>query len=281
MVVQISIYRMSNANDDYDDAKHEDSEDANDHMDEGVNNDVQPSLDCIGAIDGTIIPTYIPEEEHVKYRCRKGYLAHNVMVACDFDYKFTFVLAGWEGSANDARIFAETLTDPTSTFPRPPEGKYYVVDSGYANVPGFMAPYRGDRYHLPEWIRSNKTPKTARELFNRRHATVRNVVERSFGILKGKFPIIKGLMPNYSPECQTDMVIACCVLHNFILHHQKFKNVPPALHDPDYIPEPDDDDHTRPLMTTLDTSRVVVHEQCGLRDSIAAALWANEGGRRH
>ncbi|CAA0828748.1 Unknown protein [Striga hermonthica] len=47
--------------------------------------------DCIGAIDGTI---YIPKEDHVKYRCRKGYLAQNVMVACDFDCKFTFVFAG-------------------------------------------------------------------------------------------------------------------------------------------------------------------------------------------
>ncbi|CAA0816623.1 Unknown protein [Striga hermonthica] len=236
--------------------------------------------DCIGAIDGTIIPAWIPEEDHGKYRCRKGHLSQNVMVACDFDCRFTYVLAGWEGSENDAHIFGETLTDPTNTFPWPPEGKYYAVDSAYANVPGFLSPYRGDRYHLPEWIRSNQTPKNARELFNRRHATVRNVVERTFGILKGKFPIIKGLMPNYTTEFQTDIVIACCVVHNFILEHQKFENVPPAILNPDYIPEPDEDDHTMPLMTTLDTSNVGVREQSGLRDSIASALWADQGGRR-
>ncbi|CAA0819351.1 Unknown protein [Striga hermonthica] len=193
------------------------------------------------------------------------------MVACDFDCKFTFVLAGWEGSTNDARIFAETLTDPTNSFPWPPEG--------YANIPGFLSPYRGDRYHLPERIRSNQTPKNARELFNRRHATVLNVVERSFGILKGKFPIMKGLMPNYSPDFQTDVVIACFVAHNFILEHQKFANVPPAIQDPDYIPEPDADDHTRPLRTTLDTSTVGLCEQSGLRDSIDDALWGDQGGR--
>ncbi|CAA0838957.1 Unknown protein [Striga hermonthica] len=212
--------------------------------------------DCIGAIDGTIIPAWIPEQDHGKYRCRKG-------------------------SANDARIFAETLTDPTNTFPWPPEGKYYVVDSGYANIPGFLSPYRGDRYHLPEWIRSNQTPQNARELFNRRHATVRNVVERSFGILKGKFPIIKGLMPNYPPEFQTDIVIACCVAHNFILEHQKFANVPLAMQDPDYIPEPDEYDFTRTLRTTLDTSNVGLREQTGLRDTIADALWRDHAGRHH
>ncbi|CAA0838567.1 Unknown protein [Striga hermonthica] len=236
--------------------------------------------DCIGAIDGTIIPAWIPEQDHGKYRCRKGYLSQNVMVACDFECKFTFILAGWEGSANDAGIFAETLTDPTNTFPWPPEGKYYVVDSGYANIPGFLSPYRGDRYHLPEWIRSNQTPQNARELFNRRHATVRNVVERSFGILKGKFPIIKGLMPNYPPEFQTDIVIACCVAHNFILEHQNFANVPPAMQDPDYIPEPDEYDFTRPLRTTLDTSNVGLREQTGLRDSIADALWHDHTSRQ-
>ncbi|CAA0830893.1 Unknown protein [Striga hermonthica] len=246
----------------------------------GCHGDAIQQKDCIGAIDGTIIPTWIPEEDHGKYRCRKGHLSQNVMVACDFDCKFTYVLAGWEGGANDARIFGETLTDPTSTFPWPPEGKYYVVDSAYANVPGFLSPYRGNRYHLPEWIHSNQTPKNARELFNRRHATVRNVVERSFGILKGKFPIIKGLMPNYTIEFQTDIVIACCVVHNFILEHPKFENVPPAILNPDYIPKPDEDDYTMPLMTTLDTSNVGVREQSGLRDSIASALWAYQGGRR-
>ncbi|CAA0810607.1 Unknown protein [Striga hermonthica] len=142
-----------------------------------------------------------------------------------------------------------------------------------------MAPYRGDMYHLPEWTRSNQTPKNARELFNRRHATVRNVVEHRFGIPKGKFPIIKDLIPKYTPDCQADIVITCCGLHNFILQHQKFENVPPAIQDLDYIPEPDEDDLTRPLMTTLDTSEVAIREQCGLRNSIAAALWANEGGR--
>ncbi|CAA0811975.1 Unknown protein [Striga hermonthica] len=202
----------------------------------GFHGDAIQQKDCIGAIDGTIIPAWVPEDDHGKYNCRKGYLSQNVMVACDFDCKFTYVLAGWEGR------------------------KYYVVDSAYANVPGFMSPYRGDRYHLPEWIRSNQTPKNARELFNRRHATVRNVVERTFGILKGKFPIMKGLMPNYTPEFQTDIVIACCVVHNFILEHQKFENVPSAIQDPDYIPEPDEDDHTMPLMTTLDTSNVGMRE---------------------
>ncbi|CAA0823335.1 Unknown protein, partial [Striga hermonthica] len=75
--------------------------------------------DCIGAIDGTIISAWVPQGYQGVYRCRKGYLAQNVMVSCDFDMKFTLVLAGWEGSANDARIFKDTLSNLRYQFPIP------------------------------------------------------------------------------------------------------------------------------------------------------------------
>jgi hypothetical protein len=58
-------------------------------------------------------------------------------------------------------------------------GKYYVVDAGYPNGIGYLAPYKGERYHLPEWHRAVE-PKSPKERFNRIHAFVRNVIERSF-----------------------------------------------------------------------------------------------------
>src|SRR6266498_3997646 len=30
-------------------------------------------------------------------------------------------------------------------------GKYYLVDSGYPNRVGYLAPYRNQRYHVPEF----------------------------------------------------------------------------------------------------------------------------------
>jgi hypothetical protein len=30
-------------------------------------------------------------------------------------------------------------------------GKYYVVDAGYPNRPGYLYAYKGERYHLPKW----------------------------------------------------------------------------------------------------------------------------------
>ena len=41
------------------------------------------------------------------------------MVACSFNMQFTFVWAGWEGSAHDARIFHEAINNNNIKFPKP------------------------------------------------------------------------------------------------------------------------------------------------------------------
>ena len=68
---------------------------------------------------------------------------------------------------------------------------------------GFLSPYRGERYHLSHY-RAGGPPQGMKELFNRRHASLRNVIERCFGVLKARFPILNA-MPSYNS------------LHNVIL----------------------------------------------------------------
>ncbi|PPD81666.1 hypothetical protein GOBAR_DD21400 [Gossypium barbadense] len=109
--------------------------------------------DCIGAIDGTLIAVILPPNEQIPYIGRKGIPTQNVMAICDFNMCFTFVMAGWEGSAHDTRIFLDTIRDPKYKFPHPPNGKYYLVDSGYPQMKGYLGPYRGQRYHLPDFRR--------------------------------------------------------------------------------------------------------------------------------
>ena len=50
------------------------------------------------------------------------------------------------------------------------------------------------------------------ELFNYRHSSLRNIIERCFSVLKAHFPILK-VMPNYYPQRQRRIPIACYVLH--------------------------------------------------------------------
>jgi hypothetical protein len=54
-----------------------------------------------------------------------------------------------------------------------------------------------------------------KELFNHAHSSLRNVIERSFGVLKMKWRILLKI-PRYSMEKQAKIIIACMALHNFI-----------------------------------------------------------------
>nr|XP_027120558.1 putative nuclease HARBI1 [Coffea arabica] len=125
--------------------------------------------------------------------------------------RFTYVRVGWEGSAHDSRILRNVLLDPNCVFPMPPAGKYYAVDTAYTNMSRFMAPFRSAR-GIPQ-------ERATRALFNKRHALVRNTIERTFGVLKKRFPIFKGPMQNCLMATQNNIVLACCALHNFMRDH--------------------------------------------------------------
>jgi len=69
----------------------------------------------------------VSSENQIPFIGRKGVPTQNVMVACSFDMQFTFVWAGWEGSAHDTRIFLEAIDNPRVKFPKPPEGSNVCV----------------------------------------------------------------------------------------------------------------------------------------------------------
>jgi hypothetical protein len=55
-------------------------------------------------------------------------------------------------------------------------------------------------------------------MFNHAHSSLRNVIERSFGVLKMKWRILLHL-PSYPIEKQSKIIVACMTLHNFIRGH--------------------------------------------------------------
>ncbi|XP_054788932.1 uncharacterized protein LOC129294533 [Prosopis cineraria] len=169
---------------------------------------------AIGAIDGTHIPCVVPASEKSKYIGRKGISTQNVMAVCDWDMCFTFVLAGWEGTAHDARIFQHTLTTRSMNFPHPPSGKYYLVDAGYPTPNGYLGPYRRERYHLPDFRRSTGFANN-NEIFNYFYSSLRCTIERTFGVWKKRFAILRN-MPSYDYDIQVQIVVASMAIHNFI-----------------------------------------------------------------
>lgn len=110
--------------------------------------------DCIGAIDGSHIPAFVPESMRVRFRDRKGQISQNVLAACSMDMVFLYVLPGWEGSAADSRVFESARRQDF----RIPDGRYYLADAGYGNCDALLVPYRGVRYHLKEWGSSIHRP---------------------------------------------------------------------------------------------------------------------------
>ncbi|KAL7614766.1 hypothetical protein Lser_V15G08370 [Lactuca serriola] len=149
---------------------------------------------CLGALDGTHIKCLVPLKDKPKYRTRKNDIATNVLGVCSQDMQFIYVLPGWEGSAADGRVLRDALLRPHGLkVPRP---CYYLVDAGYTNGEGHQ-------------------PTTPKELFNMRHSSARNVIERCFGILKARWGILRD--NSYYPiDLKNKIIMACCLLHNYI-----------------------------------------------------------------
>ena len=174
---------------------------------------------AVGALDGSHVPAFVRGRDAANWRNRKGLLTQNVLAVVDFDGRFTFVLAGWEGSAHDSRVLAAAKDSETDQLSAP-EDCFYLADAGYSNTPTTLVPYRGVRYHLQEQYAARQRPQTKEELFNLRHASLRNVVERVFGVLKTRFQLFQRA-PQFSLEVQCRLVYAATALHNFLIEYSE------------------------------------------------------------
>ncbi|KAG6496702.1 hypothetical protein ZIOFF_044572 [Zingiber officinale] len=102
-------------------------------------------------IDGTHIPAMVSGQDINSYRNRHGEISQNVLAACNLDLEFIYVLSGWEGSAHDSLVLTDALSRNNGL-----------------KVPG-------------EFTGQGRHPENAKELFNLRHASLRNAIERIFG----------------------------------------------------------------------------------------------------
>lgn len=155
---------------------------------------------AIGAIDCTHIRILCPPGVNNElFRNRKGFFSLNCQVICDADMKIMNVVSRWPGSTHDARIW-----DNSTVAARFEAGMYdglLVGDSGYALSPSLMTPVLN--------------PGTQGERrYNRAHILTRNIVERTFGVLKKRFQILEKGMRFHPAKCG-NIIVASCVLHNF------------------------------------------------------------------
>ncbi|XXG66422.1 hypothetical protein AAC387_Pa05g3906 [Persea americana] len=178
--------------------------------------------------------------------------------------RFTYVLLGWEGTASDSIIMRNALVRQDKLII--PQGKFFLVDAGFMLKSGLITPYRGVRYHLKEY--SSHEPQNEKELFNLRHASLRNVIERAFGVLKKRFPIVaSGNESYFSVDTTSEIILACCILHNFLM------DVDPDEH---LIHKVDCELQNGPVVNSREGPTVADEDSrlgAALRDNIAAHMW--------
>jgi hypothetical protein len=139
---------------------------------------------------------------------------------CDSQLLFLDAETGYAGSVGDSRVFRNSALAPRLEGPwmLPPD-LHLIGDSAYPLKDYLLVPYK-DNGHL--------TPVDVR--YNKRHASTRSAVERSIGLLKGKFRRLFYLDVN-DYRGVTYLIYACVVLHNFIL----LKN---GIHEEDIVLDP-------------------------------------------
>jgi DDE superfamily endonuclease len=215
---------------------------------------------CIGALDGTHITAIVPIEEHGVFRNRKKYISQNVLAVVNFNLTFSYALCGWEGSAHDSRVLDDARAKGLPFI----MGKFYLGDCGYALSSTVLTPYRGVRYHLKEWALGNRKPQNAKELFNLRHSSLRNAIERIFGVVKKRFPSLV-TMRSFEFSFQCDLIMCALVLHNFIRLNQLYE---------DYFYDDDDVDVVQDVAENAEEE--VIGNANALyqwRNGIANAMW--------
>ncbi|KAG6519032.1 hypothetical protein ZIOFF_022521 [Zingiber officinale] len=196
---------------------------------------------CLGDIDGIHVSAWTPSSIQTSFRSRKVIVTQNVMFACDFDMLFTFV-----------------YTD-----------QFYLIDSGYPNMSGFLAPYQRRRYHLRDY-RGQGRPRGKEELFNYRHSMCRNIIERCIGVLKARFRILKD-MPNYPITRQRLIPVACCAVHNFIRRHHAMDNLFMDYSSDDMLMSVVEGDFNDQEPIPIDSSQTA--QMGNVRDEIASNMW--------
>jgi hypothetical protein len=109
-------------------------------------------------------------------------------------------------------------------------------------------------------------PRTHQELFNLRHAELRNVIEQIFGVSKKRFKVLTAPQ-EYDLKTQAQIMCVLAVLHNFIRTHNP-EDIEPD--EADIVFDPDEEcNNTRHSSPREERSRAV---EC--RETITRSMWA-------
>lgn len=119
----------------------------------------------------------------------------------------------WPGAAHDAFIFARSVLCDRMDNGEFGTDSVLLGDSAY-----------GADYYMCKPLRAPRTEAEKRY----QHAQIksRNVAERTYGVLKRRFPCLE-LGLHYPLEKVQDIIVACCILYNKIRQENHEEDVDP------------------------------------------------------
>lgn len=203
---------------------------------------------CVGCIDGKHVRIRCPPASSSMYYNYKHFFSVILQGVADANCKFSCIDVGGYGRQSDGGVFQAsplyqnleegTLMPDEKPLPYseksvpPPVPHVILGDQGYPLKTYLLKPY-------------NRCTATEDELlFNYRLSSVRRVIECAFGILVGKWRVLKTeiqCMPD-----KVDVIVKCvCLLHNIVIDKEGGGEVDSYLQDntydvlPDYKPNED------------------------------------------
>jgi hypothetical protein len=165
----------------------------------------------IGSKDGCHIPIEAPKEDQWSYVNRKNRHSLNLLALCLPNKLFTYIDAGFPGSAHDSRvlktsaIWVEIHTNIRNVFPGK---KYHVIgDSAFPCLPWLILSLKTSLATTPQ-LRA----------FNKQLSRQRIIIENTFGDLKCRFRRLHFLKMR-SIHRAVKIFMGSCILHNFCILH--------------------------------------------------------------
>ena len=169
---------------------------------------------CIGAIDGKHIVINCPDNSSSEYFNYKGTFSIHLQAVSDEDGYFTYIDFGDYDWHSDAGVFkyssfGEALNN---TLPIPHDEAIYsseplpfaiLGDEAYPLMKNLMRPY------------ARRDLENSKRVYNYRHSQARRAVECAFCMMSKKWGALQTTL-SMSPEHAKLVVLACCVLHNFV-----------------------------------------------------------------
>ncbi|XP_077137483.1 uncharacterized protein LOC143802895 isoform X2 [Ranitomeya variabilis] len=183
---------------------------------------------CGGALDGKHVRITQPPNSGSYFYNYKGYFSIILMALVNANYEFINVDVGMNGRVSDGGVLEHTLFGerlnncdlhlPPNSETRGNLNFVFIGDEAFPLHPNLIKPF------------PQKSLTEERRIFNYRLSRARRVVENAFGIMANRFRVFHTPI-NMKLESIDSVVLACCVLHNFLRRRDALAYSPPGFMD--------------------------------------------------